>query len=220
METSNIAQALSSTWSKSKVLPSERCSEISNALLRVSGATLLYRLGKIPDMKDFANNFMKNREGTTLKYYIMNTKQAAKSALDYSVGLYNILNDKKRESHCPKLKEFAQKPLADVSIEELKVELKNRLVIKGQQEDGAVARMLNNMALNSGSNYSVGKESVKDSAAQDPGKNQSHAMIYSADQKKFFEARFINFSKTNLTLSFYFIQTKYLLLCLLLVTNK
>ena len=45
------------------------------------------------DVKDFANNMLKNRENTARQFYIMNTTYLAKKALQYSVGLHNIMNE-------------------------------------------------------------------------------------------------------------------------------
>ena len=50
------------------------------------------------DVKDFANNMLKNCENTARQFYIMNTTYLAKKALQYSVGLHNIMNEETKSS--------------------------------------------------------------------------------------------------------------------------
>ena len=65
---------------------------------------------------------MKNRKNTCRKFYLVNCKTVAKSALNYSVGLYNVLNDKSEEVQKQEyiLKTDSEKEYQETDLEELK----------------------------------------------------------------------------------------------------
>ena len=65
---------------------------MSNTLLRASAATMAYAHGQIKDKELFANQFMKNKKGTTEKHYIMDN-WGATTSLRYSMGLYNLFGN-------------------------------------------------------------------------------------------------------------------------------
>ena len=94
---------------------------------------------------------MKNREGTTRKFYIVNMSVAAKSALSYSVGLYNILKDKKKEKKEKELEQIVKEPFSDIDISTLKEELMKRLVDSKQPEDEQTAKLIEELSTSSSS---------------------------------------------------------------------
>ena len=116
MTQSNVAQAMSSTWRQSKVVSPKRASLISNTLVRVSCASYAYSYGLIGenDLKTFANTFMKNKELTTRKHYIVKN-YLGNQGLRYNMNVYNVFG------HCSQVKRFAEKDLrfANTSAEEL-----------------------------------------------------------------------------------------------------
>ena len=89
---------------------------------------------------------MKNREGTCLKYYIVNQRQAAKNALSYSVGLYNILKDKNKKKKEADLDKIVHKPF-QTDISDLKERLTKALILSGEDEDLETASLIEKISL-------------------------------------------------------------------------
>ena len=63
---------------------------------------------------------MKNREGTTRQFYIMNCRTIAKNASSYSVGLYNILNDESKQEEESLFNTVIEKKYDNPDLDELK----------------------------------------------------------------------------------------------------
>ena len=92
MTQSNIAQALSSTFRKAKVVSIDRAAMISNCLPRATVVSYAFKCGMVEDLEGFANNFMKHRSKTLQKHDHVK-HFAAHQTLKYSMNLYNIFGN-------------------------------------------------------------------------------------------------------------------------------